>query len=172
MGGGGEGTNDEKPTETNDETGGGEGTNDEKPTETNDETGGETDVTNADNGDSADGAAVPHAAEQKIDEAIQKMNQLNDLFESIVQSLGGHTTTDTDDEANTAIKDTDITADEPAEPADPVEGDATEAPTADEPVEGGNGTAGDNGAGGDGNNEDSNDQAPGEATDNRCTSRN
>merc|ERR1719167_2116962 len=106
--GGGEGTNDEKPTETNDEgTGGGEGTNDEKPAETNnDETGGETDVTNADNGDSADGAAVPHAAEQKIDEAIQKMNQLNDLFESIVQSLGGHTTTDTDDEANTAIKDT------------------------------------------------------------------
>merc|ERR1719365_309573 len=123
------------------------------------------------------------------------MNQLNDLFESIVQSLGGHTTTDTDDEANTAIKDTDITADEPAEPADPVEGDATEAPTAYEPVEGGNGTAGDNGAGGDeataapgagdapggdgnnedsndaaggdGNNEDTNDQAPGEATDNQ-----
>merc|ERR1712227_531657 len=42
-----------------------------------------------------------HVAESKIDDAIQKMNELNDLFEEIVQSLGGKTA-DADEAADGA----------------------------------------------------------------------
>merc|ERR1711951_135077 len=45
--------------------------------------------------ETGDAAEAPseggHVAESKIDDAIQKMNELNDLFEEIVQSLGGKT---------------------------------------------------------------------------------
>merc|ERR1712112_143375 len=45
------------------------------------------------------GEEKPHKAEEKIDQAIQQMNALNKLFESIVTSLGGNTDTDeTNDE--------------------------------------------------------------------------
>merc|ERR1712180_74325 len=43
-------------------------------------------------GDAAEAPSAPsaggHVAESKIDDAIQKMNELNDLFEEIVQNLG------------------------------------------------------------------------------------
>merc|ERR1711962_1288823 len=46
-------------------------------------------------GDAAAAPSAPsaggHVAESKIDDAIQKMNELNDLFEEIVQNLGGKT---------------------------------------------------------------------------------
>merc|ERR1711872_1173856 len=46
-------------------------------------------------GDAAEAPSAPsaggHVAESKIDDAIQKMNELNDLFEEIVQNLGGKT---------------------------------------------------------------------------------
>merc|ERR1712227_890067 len=45
-----------------------------------------------------------HVAESKIDDAIQKMNELNDLFEEIVQSLGGKTA-DADEAADGAAAD-------------------------------------------------------------------
>merc|ERR1712168_725487 len=45
-----------------------------------------------------------HVAESKIDDAIQKMNELNDLFEEIVQSLGGKTA-DADEAAGDAAAD-------------------------------------------------------------------
>merc|ERR1712168_1375140 len=44
-------------------------------------------------GDAAEAPSAPsaggHVAESKIDDAIQKINELNDLFEEIVQNLGG-----------------------------------------------------------------------------------
>merc|ERR1711951_318636 len=52
-----------------------------------------------DGGDGNGGEEKPHKAEEKIDQAIQQMNALNKLFESIVTSLGGNTDTDeTNDE--------------------------------------------------------------------------
>merc|ERR1711929_27032 len=53
-----------------------------------------------------------HVAESKIDDAIQKMNELNDLFEEIVQSLGGKTA------------DADGTAGDAADPAADADGAA------------------------------------------------
>merc|ERR1711929_21966 len=58
--------------------------------------------------ETGDAAAAPseggHVAESKIDDAIQKMNELNDLFEEIVQSLGGKTA-DADEAADGAAAD-------------------------------------------------------------------
>merc|ERR1719175_324728 len=58
--------------------------------------------------ETGDAAAAPseggHVAESKIDDAIQKMNELNDLFEEIVQSLGGKTA-DADEAAGDAAAD-------------------------------------------------------------------
>merc|ERR1712142_167065 len=51
-----------------------------------------------------------HVAESKIDDAIQKMNELNDLFEEIVQSLGGKTA-DADGAAADTAADADAAAD-------------------------------------------------------------
>merc|ERR1711942_3010 len=68
------------------------------------------------------GGDVPHKAEEKIDQAIQQMNALNELFESIVTSLGGNT--DTDDNTNDAPSEDPPVQDDMPEP---VEG-KTEAP--------------------------------------------
>merc|ERR1712219_84819 len=58
--------------------------------------------------ETGDAAEAPseggHVAESKIDDAIQKMNELNDLFEEIVQSLGGKTA-DADEAAGDAAAD-------------------------------------------------------------------
>merc|ERR1711951_282687 len=58
--------------------------------------------------ETGDAAEAPseggHVAESKIDDAIQKMNELNDLFEEIVQSLGGKTA-DADGAAGDAAAD-------------------------------------------------------------------
>merc|ERR1711951_69564 len=58
--------------------------------------------------ETGDAAEAPseggHVAESKIDDAIQKMNELNDLFEEIVQSLGGKTA-DADEAADGAAAD-------------------------------------------------------------------
>merc|ERR1712126_555293 len=60
----------------------------------------EAPVEPAGGGDGGDnGGGAPYKAEEKIDQAIQQMNALNKLFESIVTSLGGNTDTDeTNDE--------------------------------------------------------------------------
>merc|ERR1712112_57481 len=68
------------------------------------------------------GGDVPNKAEEKIDQAIQQMNALNELFESIVTSLGGNT--DTDDNTNDAPSEDPPVQDDMPEP---VEG-KTEAP--------------------------------------------
>merc|ERR1711951_111818 len=70
--------------------------------------------------ETGDAAEAPseggHVAESKIDDAIQKMNELNDLFEEIVQSLGGKTA-DADEAAGDAAADGADAAD-PAADAD------------------------------------------------------
>merc|ERR1711970_1353656 len=65
-----------------------------------DKKGTDAPVEPAGGGDGGDnGGGAPHKAEEKIDQAIQQMNALNKLFESIVTSLGGNTDTDeTNDE--------------------------------------------------------------------------
>merc|ERR1711917_99894 len=64
--------------------------------------------------ETGDAAEAPseggHVAESKIDDAIQKMNELNDLFEEIVQSLGGKTA-DADEAAGDPAADADGAAD-------------------------------------------------------------
>merc|ERR1719309_819706 len=89
-------------------------------------------------GDAAEAAEAPsaggHVAESKIDDAIQKMNELNDLFEEIVQNLGGKTADadagDADgaaaDEANPAA-DADGAAADDANPAADADGAAADA---------------------------------------------
>merc|ERR1712142_726499 len=57
-----------------------------------------------------------HVAESKIDDAIQKMNELNDLFEEIVQSLGGKTA-DADEAAGDAAADGAADGADAADPA-------------------------------------------------------
>merc|ERR1711970_160435 len=57
-------------------------------------------VGGGDGGDNG-GEEKPHKAEEKIDQAIQQMNALNTLFESIVTSLGGNT--DTDDNSDDVV---------------------------------------------------------------------
>merc|ERR1712180_475256 len=65
-------------------------------------------------GDAAEAPSAPsaggHVAESKIDDAIQKMNELNDLFEEIVQNLGGKT-------ADADAGDADVAAADDANPA-------------------------------------------------------
>merc|ERR1711915_531009 len=65
-------------------------------------------------GDAAEAPSAPsagdEAAESKIDDAIQKMNELNDLFEEIVQNLGGKT-------ADADAGDADVAAADDANPA-------------------------------------------------------
>merc|ERR1711942_227073 len=84
----------------------------------------EAPVEPAGGGDGGDngGEEKPHKAEEKIDQAIQQMNALNKLFESIVTSLGGNT--DTDDNTNDAPSEDPPVQDDMPEP---VEG-KTEAP--------------------------------------------
>merc|ERR1712219_9745 len=76
--------------------------------------------------ETGDAAEAPseggHVAESKIDDAIQKMNELNDLFEEIVQSLGGKTAAadtaaDADAAADGAAADTAADADAAADGA-------------------------------------------------------
>merc|ERR1711951_237863 len=60
------------------------------PTDAKDAEKGEAPV-EVNPGDAAEAPSAPsaggHVAESKIDDAIQKMNELNDLFEEIVQNL-------------------------------------------------------------------------------------
>merc|ERR1712121_283220 len=70
------------------------------------------------------GGDVPHKAEEKIEQAIQQMNALNKLFESIVTSLGGNP--DTDDNTNDAPSENPPVQDDMPEPVE----DKTEAPPA------------------------------------------
>merc|ERR1711917_14610 len=73
--------------------------------------------------ETGDAAEAPseggHVAESKIDDAIQKMNELNDLFEEIVQSLGGKTADAADPaaDADGAAADTAADADAAADGA-------------------------------------------------------
>merc|ERR1719184_386910 len=93
-------------------------------------------------GDAAEAPSAPsaggHVAESKIDDAIQKMNELNDLFEEIVQNLGGKTADadagDADvaaaDDANPAA-DADVAAANDANPAADTTADTDAAPAGD-----------------------------------------
>merc|ERR1719385_295154 len=75
-------------------------------------------------GDAAEAPSAPsaggHVAERKIDDAIQKMNELNDLFEEIVQNLGGKT-------ADADAGDADVAAADDANPAADADGAAADA---------------------------------------------
>merc|ERR1719309_230361 len=76
-------------------------------------------------GDAAEAPSAPsaggHVAESKIDDAIQKMNELNDLFEEIVQNLGGKTA---DADAGDAAAD--VAAADDANPAADADGAAAD----------------------------------------------
>merc|ERR1712113_19838 len=109
-----------------------------------DEAAAPTDAKDAEKGEApveenpGDAAEAPsaggHVAESKIDDAIQRMNELNDLFEEIVQNLGGKTADadagDADgaaaDEANPAA-DADGAAADDANPAADADGAAADA---------------------------------------------